>query len=368
MDIYFDAKRYFYNRTGLGNYSRWLVHSYHRHFPEDSIHLLNPTLRKNFVESWSAGPNFNKVDYPSGFGLYRSLLLGHRVPDHAAFHGLSGELPLNLKRADKRAAVTIHDVIFKIRPGDYKWHDRYFYDLKTRFALRAASKIVAISETTRRDLIEIYGADPEKIEVVYQNCDPVFYHHGHIEEEILNQLELPSEFWICVGSFNPRKNQESILHAYEKITPGQRLPILFIGTGSGKKKFMELSREKQLEKWCYFPKVDSKEDLARLYALSCGLIYPSLCEGFGLPAVEALACGVPVLGHQNTSIQEAAGPGGVFTDTRKPEWLASAILKVQDDETYRKDLAHRGKEHISQFHESRTLPKLKNIYQTLENS
>jgi glycosyltransferase involved in cell wall biosynthesis len=365
LDLYFDAKRYFYNRTGLGNYSRWLVHAYHGFFPEDHIHLLNPALGKKLVEPWIEQANLTKVDYPAMGGLYRSILLGRRIPDQAIYHGLSGELPINLKDAEKRAVVTIHDVIFKIRPQDYKWHDRWSYDLKTRFALRTAARVLAISHTTRNDLIERYHADPDRIEVVYQNCDPVFYQENKAGSGILERLALPSEFWLCVGSFNPRKNQQSILNAWEQIKPDQRIPILFIGEGGSKKEFRKICEEKKLESWCFFPKVEYKTDLANLYRLSVGLIYPSLCEGFGIPAVEALASGVPVLGHKGTSVEEAAGPGGVFLDTTHAQDMAAGILKIQDDPSYRKDLCARGKEHIAPFKESVTMPKLKKLYGNL---
>lgn len=143
-------------------------------------------------------------------GLARSLVSAEWIPDKTIYHGLSAEIPLNIKQKSRNALITVHDVIFKVRPRDYRWHDRMMYDLKLKFALDRIPQVVVISQKTKQDLIEYYKVPEEKISVIYQNCDAIFYQCENPSD--VNSISLfenlPSVFWICVGSFNPRKIKE----------------------------------------------------------------------------------------------------------------------------------------------------------------
>ncbi|MBK7810912.1 MAG: glycosyltransferase family 4 protein [Saprospiraceae bacterium] len=367
LEIYLDGKRFFYNHTGLGNYSRWLVQSYHQEFPEDQLVLLKPGKKKSEYSLWLENTDIKTLSYPSMAGLARSLVSAEWIPDKTIYHGLSAEIPLNIKQKSRNALITVHDVIFKVRPRDYRWHDRMMYDLKLKFALDRIPQVVVISQKTKQDLIEYYKVPEEKISVIYQNCDAIFYQCENPSD--VNSISLfenlPSVFWICVGSFNPRKNQGSILAAYLNLPEDLRIPVLMIGGGSDKSAFREKVEQSGLGKWFIFPDKISNAQLAVLYKKSIGLIYPSLYEGFGIPAVEALACGVPVIAHEGTAVEEAAGEGGLFVNTLIADQLADAMMRIQESDSLRKALITKGLEHIKTFDVKKNMILQKNVYEKI---
>ncbi|MBK9270482.1 MAG: glycosyltransferase family 4 protein [Saprospiraceae bacterium] len=370
MEIFLDGKRFFYNHTGLGNYSRWLVQSYHQQFPEDRLVILKPGKKQSEYDAFLKETSIGTLSYPSMAGLARSLTSAKWIPDKAIFHGLSAEIPLNIGRKSRNALITVHDVIFKVRPQDYRWHDRTMYDLKLKFALERISQVVAISQKTRQDLIEYYQVPEEKINVIYQNCDSLFYQSAETMEVASFPLldHLPSVFWICVGSFNPRKNQDSILAAYRCIPEDLRIPIWMIGGGRARSAFRKKVQQSRLSKWFFFPDEISNIQLAFLYRKSMGLIYPSLYEGFGIPAVEAIASGIPVIAHEGTAVAEAAGDGGLYVNTLIDLQLADAMMRIQESNNLRDALIAKGWDHIKTLDEKKNMILQKNVYKIIEQN
>lgn len=295
--------------------------------------------------------------------MYRSLFSHQHIPQDVIYHGLSAELPWFAKLKTSKLVLTVHDLIFKIRPQDYRWHDRLSYNSKLDRAVRQAQIIVAISQKTKKDLLEFYKLEESSIEVLYQNCDPIFYQDLKTESGKLEAL--PENYWISVGSFNSRKNQESILKAYLCIEESKRIPLIFIGQGPLRKSIQESVMLSKLDRWIEFRTVESHETLAKYYRKAMGLLYPSLYEGFGIPAVEALACGIPVIGHRGTAVEEAAGAGGIFVNTLQSDELAHGIESIQSDSSIRNNLITKGKAHIQIFDEKKSIPRQKKIYEKL---
>lgn len=367
MEIFFDAKRLFYNSTGLGNYARWLIKSYHEHHPEDSINLLKPGYK---FSPWQVEFELNgikRIEYPNPLGIKRIFGLGEYIPPGKIFHGLSGEIPYFKNKRAIKALVTIHDVIFHNRKNDYSLIDRNIYHLKTKYAVHHSSHIIAISQKTKSELIRWYNADPKKITVIYQNCAPQFYQDVDSKSKTLFQAKygLPSAYFISVGSFNLRKNQLSILKALKTTKLSDRMPVVFIGEGNMKNKFRKTVLEMNLENYCFFPENVSSNELCAAYSNAQALIYPSLSEGFGIPAVEALAIGIPVICHEHTAVEEAAGSGGVFVDTSEPELLAHKMVELAHNSELRNDLINNGKAHIKNFSEKISMNQQKFIYDML---
>jgi glycosyltransferase involved in cell wall biosynthesis len=169
----YDAKRLFNNFTGLGNYSRTLLRDLAAFYPDNAYFLYSPRLVKNqetqfFINS----PLFNVETPPPGRRLLwrttgiRRELNRHRVQ---LYHGLSHEIPIGLNARKTPSVVTIHDLIFYHYPHQYRWADRQLYDFKFRYACQHATRIVAISEATKQDIIRFYGIPEEKISVIYQS-------------------------------------------------------------------------------------------------------------------------------------------------------------------------------------------------------
>jgi len=226
MKIGYDAKRMFKNRTGLGRYSTNLVYNYAQNFPKDQLVLFANNIDKT---SSSEFTNVEYIDPHTKFpAMWRSYGIYDNIEEQKIdiYHGLSNELPFSIKKTKCKSVVTIHDLIFKIRPNDFKILDRNIYDSKTRFACKNADVIITVSEHTKSDLIKYLNISPDKIKVVYQSCDPIFFRSHYKESTTLKDNKIPDPYILSVGSIEPRKNLETTLRALDKI-PASNRPHLF---------------------------------------------------------------------------------------------------------------------------------------------
>jgi glycosyltransferase involved in cell wall biosynthesis len=339
MELGFDSKRLFCNYTGLGNYSRSLLKNLIEFFPDNNYHLYTVKTRLNDqTRAFFDNPGC-KIHLPDTIlkSFWRSFSIKKQIKsDHIAlFHGLSNEIPVGIDRTATKSVVTIHDLIFRHYPETYKPIDRKIYDLKFKYACRHSDRIIAISESTKRDIINCYNIDPEKIEVIYQTCDPLFYSLKDPQENdlITRQYHLPSEYLLSVGSIEPRKNLKSIILSFRHLKKDLQIPLVIIGRGGQYRSEAEqLAKKEGIEKSLIL--LDSLSNNSHLQSIlqnSKALIYPSLYEGFGLPVAEALLCKTPVIASERSSLKEAGGPGSLYIDPESPEQIAGAITQVLTD-------------------------------------
>ena len=332
MRIGFDAKRLFQNNTGLGNYSRTLVGNLHQYFPEHDLHLFAPKL----VENDRTQPFINdqyKIVVPHGPSRlgWRSMGVVRAMKRHdiQLYHGLSHEIPIGIKQSEIPSVVTIHDLLYKYFPEDFHVVDRYIYDSKFRFACENATKIIAISEATKKDIVEHYHTDPSRIEVLYQTVSPAFSNEVTEAESavVKAKYNLPSEYILNVGAIISRKNLLVLVEALAIIPEEKRLPLVIVGTGN---KYQEQVDEKiaelNLTKWLIRIPGPSLHELNVLYRNAQLSVYPSLMEGFGLPVLESITAGTPVITTNRSSLTEAGGDIAQYIDGKNAEELASLIL------------------------------------------
>ena len=186
MKIGFDGKRITKNFTGLGNYSRYILHILAEYFPKNQYSIFtNSEPKANFSFSNSASIRFHYSNNPFLKSIWRSFGIVKNLKNDKIdlYHGLSNEIPFGLKKANIASVVTIHDLIFYRYPQYYPWLDRKIYEFKVRYACKHADQIIAISEQTKRDLINFLDVDNSKIEVVYQNCNPQFNIQASVNEK-----------------------------------------------------------------------------------------------------------------------------------------------------------------------------------------
>ena len=237
MKIGFDAKRLFCNTTGLGNYSRSLVHNLQHYYPEQRYHLFSPEARKLAnTEAFFDSDKFHIHESTTRLKAYwRSFSIVNDLKKSKIdlYHGLSNELPHKLQQSGIKSVVTIHDLIFKTNPETYSLSERLVYDKKFKYACHQADKIVAISESTKQDIIRFYGIEPQKIEVVYQVCNPIFYQlRSQAENEsVRQQYHLPDRYFLYVGSVEARKNVKLIIKAYQQLEQKDIIPLIIVGKG-----------------------------------------------------------------------------------------------------------------------------------------
>lgn len=371
MRIGFDAKRLFTNFTGLGNYSRSLVSHYHRTFGEDEILLFTPSIRKDpRTDPFLNNPALQIVQPKRANPLWRSLdiVKDIRQYDPDIYHGLSHELPVGLSRLDIGKVVTIHDLIFKYYPEDHPWLDRTVYDWKWRHACGIADVIVAISEQTKSDLIHYYNIRPEKIKVIYQSADPVFTREVSDEDVVAakKKYKLPQDYNLYVGSVISRKNLLSIIKAMISMPASERSPLVIIGNGKNYKKQViaeaENGKVSSLLIWLTDP---SFADFPAIYKGAAMMIYPSFHEGFGLPVIEAMHAGIPVITSNQSSLKEAGGDAAFLVHPSSVDELRHAIIKVQSDSGLRQELVRKGDLHLSKFSPYSGIEKYHDIYTSL---
>ncbi len=369
MKIAYDAKRIFNNITGLGNYSRALLRNVHQYFPENEYVLLTPTINESIKTDFFQ-KQF-KIIQPRFLpkSIWRSYGMAKDVEKEKIdiFHGLSNEIPKGL--GSVKSVVTIHDLIFKVLPETYPFVDRTIYDKKTKYCCEKADVIIAISESTKRDILKYYRVNEEKIKVIYQSCHPIYYQENHLDKTILKtKLNLPKEFILSVGSLETRKNTLNIIKALAATPQGKRTPLYILGKGKKYKKILQAYiHEKQIQKWIFFIEAFvTLPELKALYELASLVVYPSMYEGFGLPVVESLLCKTPVITSNISSLPEAAGTFSTLIDPNDTEAIKFAMLNILNDTQLQDKMAKNGYEYAyTNFHPKKVTHDLMDVYKAL---
>lgn len=357
MKIGFDAKRAAHNNTGLGNYSRYAIDVLSQAYPDAQLKLYTPsTPKSDRIDPLLERSNVELFNKNASNGLtaafWRSfdLPLQLRQDGIDLFHGLSNELPLTIKDICP-SVVTIHDVIYRRHPEGYMAIDRKLYDYKYGRSAHNASRVIAISECTKRDIIDIYNIDPAKIDVIYQGIDPIFSLPVDTirKQEVRAKYHLPEKYIIAVGTVEARKNQMLAVHALKHLPQGIKLVIV----GRMTSKYADSVR-REIERLGLSDRVMHLEnvpflDLPALYACAEIASYTSRYEGFGLPVVEAIASGTPVLAATGSCLEEAGGQGAVYLNPDDPESYAREAMHLIDDVVFRDKTLRLGRRHIARF-------------------
>ena len=372
MKIGFDAKRLYCNVTGLGNYSRAVLRDLGQFCPDHEYYLYTPGIRRTAETNYFLKTSAYHTHRYTGRleWLWRSYSVTDRLRADRIdlYHGLSHELPVNLPRSGIKSVVTIHDLIFEIFPETYSVLDRQIYHVKFKRSCQAADRIIAISHSTKRDIVDHYGIDPEKIEVIYQSCHPLFYEPLTTppDDAIIRQYHLPADYLLYVGSITPRKNLRIVIEAYVQLLPPERIPWVIVGQGKKHRhELMQLIHDKKLSQWIiWIDDLTNNAHLRTLYRRATALIYPSLYEGFGLPVAEGLLSKTPVITSKTSSLPEAGGPHSVYVDPNQAEEVAQALRKVLSDTELRKTMKEAGYRYATEnFSRKEVTYNLNSLYQ-----
>lgn len=367
--IAFDAKRLFLNNTGLGNYSRTLVRNLATFFPNNDYHLFTPRIEKNEDTAWFLDSGLFTIHVPHNRNpLWRTYFMSREInalkPD--IFHGLSHELPFGLD-SSIATVVTFHDLIYLLYPTQFGLWDRTIYRLKYGSAAKRATLVIAISQSTAKDLVTYYQLAEEKVKVAYQTCQNVFQVVGESATSRIASLLPQQPYFLYVGSVIPRKGLDRIVLAFATLPEYARKPVVVVGSGKGD--FMEdvqrLIRLHGLQSYFHFISHVTNAELVEVYDRSYALLYPSLYEGFGIPIIESLFRSKPVITSNTSSMPEAAGPGGLLVAPLDVPMLSKAMEEIQDPALYMK-LVNAGNHYVGERFNSRvTATRLMSIYQSL---
>jgi glycosyltransferase involved in cell wall biosynthesis len=374
MKIGYDAKRLFSNRTGLGNYSRSIVRNLQHFYPHNEYHLFTPSTEQfGLTDYFFDAEKFHIHESTARLKAYWrsfSMVKDLQKAGIQLYHGLSNELPHNLPQSGIKSIVSIHDLIFKIYPETYSLSERIIYDQKFRYACRNADKIIAISENTKRDIVSLYKIAPEKIDVIYQPCQPNFYilRSDDENEQVLRQYQLPEQYFLYVGSVEARKNLKLIIEAYRLKSKEINIPLVIVGRGKQyKNECQKMISDYGLESsFFWLESFENNLHLQSIIQRAIALIYPSFYEGFGLPIAEALLCNTPVIAADTSSLREAGGENSIYINPSKPNELAAAMIQLKEDSNLADQISKSGYEYAHQkFAPAALMSQMMNLYQNL---
>lgn len=359
LTIGYDAKRAMRNFTGLGNYSRYVIDVMARYYPENRYILYSPSgAAEPRAEAVLAPSNVTLTTPQSGLwrhmgALWRSLEVTQTLLDDniSLYHGLSNELPLNIGASGLPSAVTVHDVIWRRYETDYSWIDRRMYDFKYGRSMRAATRIIAISERTKTDIVTDFDISPDKIDVIYQGIDPLFSLAIDHETKtaVREHYRLPETYIVMVGTVQGRKNQLLAVKALRALPEEVKLVIVGRRSGSYGKEIDSYIASHHLGDRVTWLEGVPFGDLPPIYAMAAMAAYPSRYEGFGLPVVEAIAAGVPVIAATGSCLEEAGGGGAVYVSPDDPEEFAHQANVILSDSYRRNKMVELGQRHIKKF-------------------
>jgi glycosyltransferase involved in cell wall biosynthesis len=365
MKIGFDAKRAFSNKSGLGNYSRDVISSLIDHYPENEYFLFTPNPNTELLEKKYR----NNIIYPqkkATASYWRSMTMSNDIEANKIdiFHGLSNELPLNIKHIKAKKVVTIHDLIFLKFPKLYKLIDRKIYDFKFKRACQNADKIIAISNQTKEDIIHYYKIPESKIEVIYQTCNQIFKQQfdNEIKEKTKIKFQLPQNFVLNVGTIEKRKNVLNVIKAIHNVD----ISLIIIGK--------ETEYAKEVKSYIYKNELQDKvkilnnvntQELACIYQLSKIFIYPSIYEGFGIPILEAFFSGVPVITGNAGATAEAGGEAAIKINPLDYKMLEKQIIYLLENNNVREELISKGFERAKLFEKETVAKNIINLYKKL---
>lgn len=332
MKIGYEAKRVFHNASGLGNYSRNLIASLAQYCSENEYYLYNPQKGKiSFGGDMSSVHEIrSEFKNPILSNLWRQKLIPKRAEKDGidVFHGLSHELPIGLKKRGIPSVVTIHDLIFIHKPELYKSIDRRIYTLKAKSACEQADKIVAASLQTQKHLIKYLEVPEEKIEVIYQSCDPIYWDNPDTKDIDFTRSKygLPEKFVLFVGTLEERKNVDKLLVSCQKL----KIPLVMIGRKTAY--WNSLVSKIEHPDLLFTPSVPDNTELSHIYRAASLFVYPSYFEGFGIPVLEAMACETPVITSNKSSLPEVAGPDSILVDPQSQSEIVNAIQMVWESD------------------------------------
>lgn len=253
--------------------------------------------------------------------------------------------------------LTIHDLSFLRYPEFFSWKRRLWHKvINVKKLVKNFDKLVAVSENTKNDLIELCNIDKSKVEVVYSGISRNYKSSitNYELEKVRDKYELPENFILYLGTIEPRKNIISIIKAYNKFRDGRSEMSdirLVLAGGKGwktKKIYKERNNSKYKNDIIFTGYVDDKDKPA-LYSLANIFIYPSFYEGFGFPPLEAMACGTPVISSFSSSLPEVVGNAGMMLDPYNVNDLTKVIEELLNNKDLQEDLKQKGLEQVKKF-------------------
>ncbi|MGE5619871.1 MAG: glycosyltransferase family 4 protein [Sphingomonadaceae bacterium] len=360
MRIAIDARLVSYAQGGISQYTIRLVHALAALRTGDEILLLE-SRKPRLDASWPASVKRSRLFTPP-HNRYESLALPVELLRHPMdlLHSPDFIPPFHRRC---RSVITIHDLAFLRYPHLLTPESTRYYGQVAR-AVHSADQVIAVSDSTRRDVLELLSADPDKVTVVHSGVSPEGRPLAPTETETHRaRLGLPERFILFVGTLEPRKNLPTLLKAFARVRRAHPVSLVVVG-GRGwlcDEVFRTLEDLRLGDEVRLVGAVPARE-LVYYYGCATCLVLPSLYEGFGHPVLEAMACGTPVVASNVSSLPEVVGEAGLLVDPEDVEGLAASLGRLLADGNLRQRLIHQGLERARGFSWEKTARETLAVY------
>jgi len=369
MPIYIDVSPAVHSKAGLGRYAASLAQAliareagrfclfYNR--ARDS----RPPLGLEAVPRRTIRAGYRPWRMAVWLGQLAGLGFNRLVPDAELFHATEHLLP---PLPGVPTVLTVHDMIFKLFREHQKPLNFWYLNATMPLYCRRAGAIITVSESSKRDIVAHYGLDPAKITVIYEAAAPEFRPAAPAAlAAVRRRYDLPDEFLIHVGTIEPRKNLTRLIGALQQLREtGLLIPLVVVGArGWLYDDFFRRIEELDLRQAVHFPGFVPATDLPLVYGAATVAAMPSVYEGFGLPILEAMACGVPVVSSSSSSLPELGGEAARYFDPYDVAEMAEVIRAVWTDADLRQEMRLKGLVQAARFSWERAAEETLAVYE-----
>jgi len=349
MRIGVDARPLTYQLTGIGVYLKHILDELQKIDHENYYYLIsNGPIHYDFKNlKWlKVGGNYKKKLISTFWMQSQAPILALKL-ELDIFWGPRHHLPVLLPHRIK-TVVTVHDIVHRLYPNTMALRNLLVERLLMRWSLLRADCIITDSRSTASDIQKSYRVDSKKINTIHLGI-PVLPKSTTVD--VNTNTGLPSKYFLFVGTLDPRKNFEHIFKAFELIHPGSQGVDLVIVGGEGwkNKAFLRRLKTHPLNRCIHLTGYVSRDRLVSFYKKALCLLFPSLYEGFGLPILEAMACGTPVITSNVSSMPEVAGEAALLVNPYDVSALAKAMQEIVMNGKLRERLRIKGFERVKKF-------------------
>jgi glycosyltransferase involved in cell wall biosynthesis len=371
MTIYIDVSSAVHAKAGIGRYAGSLAQALIAREPGRFALFYNRTGDSLPPEGLEEIPARTvRAGYkPWRMAVWMGQLAGvgfnRLVPGAELFHATEHLLP---PLRGVSTVLTVHDMIFKLFPEHQKRLNYWYLNATMPLYCRRASAIVTVSEASKRDIVANYGLDPARVTVIHEAAAPEFSPSASdAVDEVRRRYGLPERYLIHVGTIEPRKNLTRLVEALQRLREsGQTIPLVVVG-GKGwlYDEFFQRLEQSGLSDSILFPGYVPSADLPAIYSAATVAVVPSVYEGFGLPVLEAMACGTPVVSSEASSLPEIGGAAACYFDPYDVPAMADAVGEVWSDATLREEMREQGLAQAARFSWERAAEETQALYKRL---
>lgn len=361
------------NRSGTGYYTQKLVEFLGRADGENEYVIFCPTGYRTHLEH--AGmfdyPNFQIIEVWNGNQVSQLVWKQIQLPRQVRTLGIEMfHFPAFVAslRIDIPWVVTVHDLCYFLFPETFSRIKLPYYRYFIPRSVRRSDAVISDSDSTRRDILEHFRTEKAVVETIHLGVDPVLFYQISDEarrEQVRSKYSLPKNFVLYVGTLEPRKNIPRLIRAFNKGIVCRGRPYDLVIAGRKGWLFDDIFREVNalnLASRVHFPGHIRSDELAILYSMARAFAYPSLYEGFGLPCLESMSCGTPVIASDRSSLPEVVGECALLVDPLSTDSIADALTKICSDDACHERLSEGGVQRASRFSWLSTAIKTVEVY------